>query len=65
MGIQEIETAITRLDPADLAELAAWFDEYQAQLWDKQIALDAQAGRFEPLVRRAREQFEAGRCRPI
>lgn len=55
MSIQEIEEAITRLAPSGLAELAAWFEEYQAQAWDEQIARDARAGRFEPLIQHARE----------
>jgi len=65
MSVQEIEAAITALAPKDLAELAAWFEEYQAQAWDEQIARDVRAGRFEPLIQRAREQAKAGQCRPL
>jgi hypothetical protein len=65
MSVQEIKTAITQLAPEDLAELAAWLEEYQAQTWDEQIARDVRAGRFEPLIQRAREQFKAGQCRPL
>jgi hypothetical protein len=32
MDIKEIESAITRLPPSDLAELAKWFEEFQARL---------------------------------
>jgi hypothetical protein len=63
MSVQEIEAAITKLTPQDVAELAAWFEEYQAQGWDEQIARDVRAGRFEPLIQRAREQLKAGECR--
>ena len=65
MSVKEIEAAITQLSPEDLAELAAWFEEYQAQAWDEQIARDVRAGRFEPLLHRAREQFRAGECRRL
>jgi len=65
MSVQEIEAAITKLDPEDLAEFAAWFEEYQAQAWDEQIARDVRAGRFEPLIQRAREQLRAGQCRTV
>jgi hypothetical protein len=65
MSIQEIKSAITQLAPEDVAELAAWFEEYQAQAWDEQIARDVRAGRFEPLIQRAREQFKRGQCRPL
>jgi hypothetical protein len=65
MSVQEIADAITRLSPNDLTELAAWFEEYQEQVWDEQIARDVRAGRFEPLIQRAREQFKAGQCPTI
>jgi hypothetical protein len=53
MSVQEIGAAITKLGPDDLAELAAWFEEYQAQAWDEQIARDVRAGRFGRLIQRA------------
>ena len=65
MSVREIETAITELPPGDLAELAAWFEEYQAQKWDERIEKDAKAGRFAPLIEQAREHFRAGRTRPL
>ena len=65
MSVQEIKTAITQLAPEDVAELAAWLEEYQAQAWDEQIARDVRAGRFEPLIQSAREQFKRGHCRTL
>ena len=58
MRVQEIEAAITELAPQELADLAAWFEEYQAQAWDEQIARDVRAGRFELVIQRAREQIQ-------
>lgn len=37
MSVQELETAVTQLPSPELAQFAAWFEEYQADLWDKQI----------------------------
>ncbi|MGV3723680.1 MAG: hypothetical protein ACO1SX_22510 [Actinomycetota bacterium] len=65
MSVQEIEVAITKLAPKDVAELAAWLEEYQAQVWDEQIARDVRAGRFEPLIQRAREQLKSGQCKTL
>lgn len=64
MSVQEIEEAITKLPSGDLAELAEWFQQYQNDAWDEQIARDARAGRFDALIRRAQEQFAAGQCKP-
>jgi len=65
MSVQEIEKAITQLVPGDLAELGRWFEQYQADTWDEQIAHDVRAGRFDALVQRAQEQFAAGQCKPL
>jgi len=40
MDVKEIETAISELPPAQVAELADWFDDFRAQLWDNQIEQD-------------------------
>ena len=42
-----IEVAITQLPPKDVAKLADWLADYQAELWDRQIEADvaAEAGR--------------------
>lgn len=65
MRVHEIEAAIAELTPEELAEFAAWFEEYQAKAWDEQIARDVRAGRFDPLIQRAREQIKAGEGRPL
>jgi hypothetical protein len=58
MSVQELELAVSRLDRRDLAEFAAWFEEYQATAWDEQIARDVREGRLEPLIERARAQLK-------
>ncbi len=59
--IQEIETAVTQLSPAQLADFRAWFTEYDAQKWDNQIAEDAAAGRLDTLAADALADLRAGR----
>ena len=61
MSIQEIERAVTQLPPDDLAEFTTWFEEFQAQAWDEQIARDSQTGRFDAIIQRAKEQVKAGK----
>ncbi len=65
MSVKEIETAIANLPPADLAELAEWFEEFQARAWDERIARDARQGRLDSLVQRAKEQVKAGQVRRL
>ncbi len=60
MGVKEIEKAITQLSPEELAELSAWFADYQANVWDEQIASDLDAGRFDSLLAEVDEAYDAG-----
>lgn len=48
--IQEIEDAIKRLPEADLAALRAWFTEFDAEVWDRQLEHDAAHGRLDALA---------------
>lgn len=65
MSVKEIRTAIAELPPGELTALMEWIEECQANAWDQQIARDAEAGRFDKLRQRVREQKEAGQCRPL
>jgi hypothetical protein len=65
MDINEIESAIAQLPPAELAELAKWFAEFQAQVWDEQLAQDVAAGRLDALLNQAEQDFAEGRCEPL
>lgn len=65
MDVQEIESAITQLPPAQVAELAAWFERFHAQLWDHQIEQDVRAGRFDSLLDEAAQNLGSGRCESL
>lgn len=60
--ITEIKDAITQLPPQQLAELRKWFDEWEADEWDRQIEADIQAGRLDHLADKAIRSYEAGNC---
>lgn len=65
MRLEEIQEAICQLSPTELAEFAAWFEEFQAELWDTQIEQDALAGRLDALATQAHHEFGAGHCRSL
>ena len=65
MSVKDIEQAITQLPPSEVAELSQWFEEFQAQVWDKQIEQDAKAGKFVKLIEQAKAEYAAGRCKPL
>jgi hypothetical protein len=65
MDIKEIEIAIAELPSSEVAKLAAWFEEFQAQAWDRQIARDLKAGKLDRLLREAEQDAEEGRCEQL
>jgi hypothetical protein len=65
MDVKEIESAIAQLPPSELAELAKWFEEFQARVWDKQLEQDVSGGRLDAMIQQAEQDFEQGRCEPL
>jgi hypothetical protein len=65
MSVPEIEKAISELSPEQFFQFAAWFEEYKADEWDKQIERDAAAGKLDHLVRKADEDIKAGKFTPL
>ena len=65
MDVQEIESAITQLPRAQVAELATWFEQFHAFLWDGQLEEDVRAGRLDSLLDEAARDLDSGRCESL
>ena len=65
MTVKDIQSAVSQLTPPQVAEFAGWFEEFQAELWDRQIERDVRSGKMDALIRQAEEDFASGRCRPL
>lgn len=63
--VEEIEDAISRLTAEHLAELRAWFAEFDARSWDRQIERDAGAGRLDALAEEALSDLREGRTKEL
>ena len=42
-----------------------WFADYHAELWDRQIAEDADAGRFESVFAEVDPEINSGLAKPL
>jgi hypothetical protein len=60
--VQEIKEAVIQLSPEDLAAFRAWFAEFDASLWDRQLEEDVAAGRLDRLAEEALQDLREGRC---
>ena len=65
MSIEQLEKAIASLPRDEFARLAAWFAEYEAAEWDRQIEEDQRAGRLDHVIQRVRDDIAAGRSKPL
>lgn len=60
MTVAEIEKAVARLSPEELAEFRAWFQEFDMEEWDRQIARDSESGKLDELIEQARRDYAEG-----
>ena len=60
--VQEIKAAVSDLSPENLAAFRAWFAEFDALLWDRQLEADVASGRLDQLGDGALQDLREGRC---
>ncbi|MEW6713322.1 MAG: hypothetical protein AB1403_26110 [Candidatus Riflebacteria bacterium] len=65
MTITELEQAVTKLSEQELNRFREWFDEYYAEMWDRQIEADAKSGRLDDLLAEVDEEYNAGLSKPL
>ncbi len=64
-SVEDIEQDVARLTPEQLAQFRAWFEEFDASSWGRQIEQDANAGKLDSLAEDALAEHKAGRSRPL
>jgi hypothetical protein len=63
--VEEIEQAISKLPPDDLARFRAWFEAFEAARFDEKIERDANSGKLDRLADQALLDHHAGRSREL
>ena len=63
--LEKIEETVAALSAAELKRFAAWFDELRWERWDRQLEMDAKAGKLDRLADQALADLDAGRTRPL
>ena len=63
--IEELEAKVSELPNEKLAIFRDWFYQFENESWDKQIASDFRAGKFNHLIEKARLEFAQGKARQI
>jgi len=65
MTVKELEKAVAQLSPEELAEFRAWFQDYDMDEWDRQIARDSESGRLGKLIEQAKRDCTRGNGREL
>lgn len=63
--VEDIEKAVTKLTPEQLAKFRAWFADYDARLFDEKIERDAKAGKLDTLAAKALRAHRKGLSRDL
>ena len=58
--VAAIERQIRRLSPEELSALRAWFAAFDAEVWDRQLELDARTGKLDALAETALNAHASG-----
>ncbi len=65
MTLKELEKAVAKLSPEELAEFRWWFQDYDMDDWDRQITCDAEAGKLDKFAGEAIADYKAGRVKEL
>jgi len=63
--VDDLERAVAKLTPDELARLRAWFETFEANRFDEKIERDARAGKLDKLADEALADFQKGRAREL
>jgi hypothetical protein len=63
--VSEIERAVSRLSTEDLTCFRKWFEQFDAQKWDRQFEADVKAGRLDRIAEQALADYVAGNVQEL
>ena len=63
--IEEIENAVEKLAPQELARFRAWFDNFDSARFDEKIERDANVGKLDELAKQALASHRDGNSREL
>ena len=65
MTVEDIEKAIAKLPPDQLAQFRVWFEEFNSALFDQKIRRDAVSGKLDRLAEQTIDDLRKGRAREL
>lgn len=65
MTTEDIEQAIERLTPDELARFRAWFEQFEAARFDQALEQGVKAGKLGAFAEEALSDYRAGQTRDL
>lgn len=65
MSVKELEKAVSKLPPDQLAEFRAWFEAFDAACFDEKIERDTANGKLDRFADDALGDFKRGQTRNL
>jgi hypothetical protein len=56
---------VLNLSKEEFTKVRNWFLELEDESWDKQIATDFRAGKFDHFIKKAKEELAQGKAREL
>lgn len=63
--VEEVEKVIAQLSHDQLREFRAWYEKFDAEVWDKQIEKDIADGKLDELADKAISEHKAGKSKKL
>lgn len=64
-SLKQIESEIASLPEPELRQFRSWFDEFDAQNWDRCLTADINNGKLDSLAAEALAHYGAGQCKKL
>jgi hypothetical protein len=61
MNSQELKQAVQQLPEKEFKAFEEWFDNFRAEVWNKQIKADVQSGKLNKMAEQALADFRKGK----
>jgi len=65
LTLEQIESAILELPPAEFQKFLEWFSNLDYQQWDQQLEKDIADGKLEALAQEAMADYQMGQIRKL
>jgi hypothetical protein len=59
--LEDVENEVKQLTAAELRAFREWFDEFDANVWDRQFESDVRQGKLNRLAEQALRDHESGK----